>query len=108
MKILMVRPPVCQSMDQPRIPVIGKYNGLVCGKKRVKFRIRQTMRVLFLGLKCHQVDYIDHPYFQIGYVRAEKINCCKCLKCRDISGTCHNHVRFTSLIVACPLPDTDT
>ena len=50
MQIVMVGPPIGETMDQPRIAVIGEDDGLVGREQRIKVTVREPMRMFFLWL----------------------------------------------------------
>ena len=66
----MIRPPVGQAMDQPRISVIGEDHRPVRGEERVELDIGKAVRMLGFGLEFHQVHDIDNSNLQIGKVPA--------------------------------------
>src|SRR3974390_2859467 len=50
MNVIVAIAPVGQSVNQPRVTVKGKDDGLVCRKENVKLAIRDAMRMLVLRL----------------------------------------------------------
>src|SRR3974390_1627812 len=60
--VIVPSAPVGQSVNQPRVTVKGKDDGLVCRKRNIKLAIRDAMRMLVLRLECHQIDDVNHAY----------------------------------------------
>ena len=65
------------------------------------------MRVLSVRLQLEQVNHIYEADFQIGEFISEKRGCRERFLRRDIARASHHYIRFLSLIVARPAPDTD-
>src|SRR6476620_10981589 len=63
-QILVVCPPVRESMDQPGVAVEGEHDRLVLGEERNELPVTQAMRMLALRLQSQQVDDIDVPNLQ--------------------------------------------
>ena len=52
--------PVGQLVDQRMIAMESEDDGLILGKQRIVFRIRQTMRMHEIGLQLHKVNHVDY------------------------------------------------
>ncbi len=61
--VVMVGPPVCETVNQPRIAVEGEDHMLVLGEKCVEDLIAQTVRMLALRLQFHQINDVDDTDF---------------------------------------------
>src|SRR5437879_10833128 len=61
-----------------------------------------------LGLQGHQIDDIHDADFQTGKLPAENVDRGQRLKGRNVSSASHYYIRLNSLIVAGPLPDTNS
>ena len=57
-EIVVIRSPIGEAVDQPRVPVIGEDDRLIGCKHRVELRVGQTVRMLARRLKGHQVYHI--------------------------------------------------
>src|SRR6266702_3108504 len=60
------------------------------------------------GLNRHQVNHIEDPDLDVRKMLAQEIDRRKRLQCWDISCTGHHRIRFASLVVRGPLPDSDS
>ena len=83
-------------------------NRLVCCKQSVVLCVCQTVRMFCMLFQFHQVNYVDNADLQFRKCVTQDCYSCKSLKCRCVAAACHYEVRLLSLIVACPVPDTDT
>lgn len=66
--------------------------------------------MLTAWLQFHQVDNVDHAYFQLRKLAAQQLGRSQRLKCRHIAAT-HRHpiwpfAQVSCPVVAGPLPDT--
>src|SRR2546427_12915939 len=93
MEIVVTGAAVRQPVDQPRISVIGKDHRGIGAEHGIEFTIRKTMGVLARRLKCHQVDDIDHPYFDVGEMLTKEVDGGQCFKRGDIARTRHHRIR---------------
>src|SRR5208282_2972546 len=73
--VVVIRPPIGELVDEPRVSVEIENDGLVFGKQRVKVRIRETVRMLRIGLKPVQVNHVDEPNLKIRKVLAKNGHC---------------------------------
>src|SRR6185369_7620541 len=105
-QMIMSRTTISQPMDQPWVPVIGEDDRLVGAKHRIELAIRETMWLLGGRLKRHQVHYVDDANFEIWEMLTEQVNGGEGLQRGNIAGAGHHHVRFSTLIIARPGPDT--
>jgi hypothetical protein len=48
MEIIVIRPTICQAMNQPGIAVKGEDDGLVLGEEDVEVLVAQSVRMLAL------------------------------------------------------------
>src|ERR1700730_4008197 len=74
MKILMIGATISQSVNQRGVAVVGENNRLVGGEERIKFTVRQTVRMLTRSLQGHSIHHIHDPHFDIGKMLAQKID----------------------------------
>src|SRR5258705_9275799 len=81
---------------------------LIRGKQRVELFVGKTVRVLALRLKSHQIHSVDDANLQIGKALAQDVDSGKGLERRNVSGTGHYDIGFSSLIRAGPVPDTNS
>src|SRR5664280_2840364 len=95
-------------MDQPGVPMKAKDNKPVFREERIVIRFGEPMRVLGLRLQFHEIDDINYPDFQAGQMLAKDRNGSQYLQRRRVSATGHDHIRLGALVVAGPLPDTDS
>ena len=85
-----------------------KDDGLILGKQCVIIHIGQTVRMLIMRLQLHQVDYIDETDLDLRHIVTKDGNCCQRFLGRSITAASQYNIRLLTLIVACPIPDTDT
>ncbi len=86
----------------------GKDNRLVGCKQHVILGIGKSMWMFLRWLQFEQVDNIDHTDLEIRQFFSQDGYGSKCLQRRCITGTSHDHIRFTSLVIACPVNDAKT
>ena len=67
-----VGPAIGQPMHERGISVEAEDDMLIFGEKRIVIGFVQAVRVLARGLQPHQIDDIDHPYFQIWQMLGEE------------------------------------
>ena len=65
------------------------------------------MGMLCAGLQLHQVNHIDHPYFQIRQIFPQYGYSCKGFQRRSVAAAGHYDIRFIAPVIACPPPYTD-
>ena len=58
----MVRAPVGEAVDEPRVAVVGEDDGTVRREQRVKLRVGEPVRVLGVRLQPHEVDDVHDPH----------------------------------------------
>src|SRR6185503_19611376 len=107
-QMIMSGTTISQPMDQPWVPVISEDDRLVGAKHRIELAIRETMWMLAGRLKRHQVHYVDNANFEVGEMLTEQVNGGQSLQRRNIAGAGHHYVRFGTLIIAGPGPDTES
>ena len=59
------------------------------------------------GLQLHEVDNVDHPYFQIRQMLVHNGNGGERLQRGHVAAAGHDHVGRNALVVAGPRPDTN-
>src|SRR5215471_12201197 len=59
----VIRAPIGQPMDQPRVAVIGEDDRSVAREQRVEIAVRETMWMVLAGLQAHQVNDVDDSHF---------------------------------------------
>ncbi len=62
--VRVVRAPVGEPVDQPRVPVVGEDDRPVGGEEGVELAVGEPVRVLALRLEPHQVDDVHDPHLQ--------------------------------------------
>ncbi len=102
-----VFPFVGQLVDEGRIAVKGKDDGLVDGEDRVVGLLRQPVGVQIIGLQAHEVDHVYNPDFQLREVFAQDGHGGQSLQSRGIAAAGHDHIRLGALVVRGPVPDAD-
>jgi hypothetical protein len=102
----MISPCVGKPVYQPGVTVEVEDDRLVSRKQAVKVAVTKTVRVFSVRLELEEVNYIYKADFQIGEFTSEKRGCGECFLCRDISRASHHYIRFLSVVVAGPAPDT--
>ena len=70
-QVVVVRAPVRQPVDQPRIAVVREDDGAVDREERVELRVGEAVRMLALRLEAHQVDDVDDAHLQLGETIAQ-------------------------------------
>lgn len=60
------------------------------------------MRLARFRLQLKKIHHINNPNFQLQRLLVQNRHCCQCLR---ITGTCHNDIRFTVLIITCLVND---
>jgi hypothetical protein len=85
----------------------GEDDRLVPGDELVEVPIGKPVGMLGLGLQCHEVDRVDHPDLQLGWVGPQNGDRGQRLQCWHVTRAGHHHVGRAPLVVAGPLPDTD-
>jgi hypothetical protein len=66
MEIMMIRPVICQPMNQPWITVEVENGGLILGEKTVEIPIRKTMRMLRGRLETEEIDDVNKAKAETG------------------------------------------
>ena len=105
-EVRVVRAPVGQAVDQPRVAVVGEDDRPARREERVELGIGQPVRMLALRLQAHQVDDVHDAHLQVGQVPADQ------LRAATVSsvGTSPAQARTTSgsaFVAARPVPDPD-
>ena len=104
-QVPVVRPPVREAVDQPRIAVVREDDRPVGREDRVELRVGQAVWVLGVRLEAHQVDDVDDADHQVGKRLAQKRRRRKGLERRDVAGAREHDVRRAAAVVRGPLPD---
>src|SRR5437867_5005500 len=105
---MVIRASVGQPVDERWITMKREDDRFALREKRIEVMVAQTMRVLTLGLKSHQVDDINDANLQCGTMPAKQIDSGQRLQRGHVATTGHDYVRFTASIIAGPVPDADT
>src|SRR3981081_2605768 len=63
MQIVMVRAPVREPVNQPRVAVECKNDRFVGRENRVELMVGEAVRMFGCGLDCHQIDYVHEADF---------------------------------------------
>src|SRR6185437_16693574 len=105
MKIVVVRAPVREAMDQPRIAVIRKYDWFVGCEHRIEVAVRKRVRMFGWGLDRHQVHHINDADLDVRKVLAKQIDRRECLQSWNVPGAGHNDIWLRPLVSAGPFPN---
>src|SRR5246127_3850214 len=101
-----ILPSISQSMDQRGIAMKIKDDRLVDGKERVKVSVGQTVRMFRIGLQFEEIHHVDETNLQMGELLAQKGRGRKSFLGGDVSSRGEDQIRFPTLIIACPVPDS--
>ena len=104
--VVVVRAPVGEPVDQPRVAVVGEDDRPVGREERVEVAVGEAVRVLGVGLQPHQVDDVDDAHLQVGQLAAQDVDGGERLERRDVAAAGHDHVRV-AVVVRGPLPDAE-
>ena len=107
MDVVVVRSPVGEAVDEPRVAVVGEDHRLAVGEQRVELPLGEPVRVLGLRLQPHQVDDVDDPHLQLGQALAQERRGGDGLQRRNVPGAGEHDVRLVVALVRGPLPDAD-
>jgi len=105
MHVVVIRPAVRQSMDQPRVAVVREDDRPVGREEHVELLVAQPVRVLTLRLKLHQVHHVNHPDLEAREKLPEQLNGSQRFQRGDVAAAGHHDVRLATLVVAGPRPD---
>ena len=109
MDAAVIAAPVDQSVDQPRIPVIGEDHRLVGSEHHVELPVGHPVRVLAVVLQSHQVYDVDEPHLEIRNVLAQQIRGGQCLQGRHIAGGGQHDIGVAAVLLGTrPLPDAQS
>src|SRR6516225_8429732 len=92
-EVLMVIPPVSETVNEPGITMKRENDRLVRCEQRVESMVGQTVRVHASRLESHQINNVDNAYLQLRCVPAQNLDGCQCLEGRHIAATGHHHIR---------------
>ena len=106
-QVLVVRAPVGQAVDQPRVAVEGEDDRLVLGEQGVEIAVRQAVRMLARRLQLHQVHDVDDADLQLRQMLADQLDGGQRLQRRHVAAAGHDHVGLAALVVAGPFPDAE-
>jgi len=105
-QILVIRAPVGEAMNEPRIAVKVEDDGLVHGEQAVKIPVVKAVRMLALGLHTEQINDVDESDLQVGEMLAQHSGGRKRLLGWNVTTTSDDHVGLAPFIVARPFPNT--
>src|SRR5262249_28109657 len=95
-QLSVIRSPIGQAMDEPRIAVIGEYDWLVPGEEPIEFVVAQAVGMFFGRLQCHEIHYVDHPHPQLREESTQNLYCRQGLEGGHVTRTRHHDVRFAT------------
>ena len=104
--VVVVRAPVGEPVDQPRVAVVGEHDRPVGREERVELLIGEPVRMLAVGLQPHQVDDVDDPHLQFGQLAPDHVDRGERLQRGDVAAAGHDDVRI-AVVVRCPIPDPE-
>src|SRR5260370_5656097 len=107
-EIVVIGAGIREAVNEPRIAVIGKDDGLVGCEEGIEFTVGEAMRMFAGRLDGHQVDDVDDADFNVGEMLTEQIHGGKSFEGWNVTGAGHHHVGLRPLIVRSPLPNTDS
>ena len=108
MHIVVIAPPVGETVNQPGIAVVGEDDRLIDAEHRIEIPVRDSMRMLRRRLQSHEIDHVDDANLDVREVLTKQIHGSQSLESRHIASASHDRVRLTSLIGAGPRPDADS
>src|SRR5215469_7878166 len=108
MDVVVIRPSVCQPMNELRVAMEVEHHRLIYRKQGIEVAIRESVRMFAVGLQLEQIDHIDEANLQIRKLWPQKRNRSQSLLSRNIAGRGDDHVRFAGFVVAGPIPDPDS
>src|SRR6266516_7195991 len=98
-QVVVVRGPVGETVDQPRVAVVGEYDRPVGGEESVELPVGEPVGVLGLGLKPHQVDDVHDPNFELRQPLAQDRRRGKRLERRAVPAEAEHDVRLVPVVV---------
>ena len=66
MNVAVIGAPVGETMDEPRIAVVGEDHRSIGGEQGIELDVRQSVRMLGVRLQAHQVHHVDDTDLQVG------------------------------------------
>ena len=106
-QVLVVRPPVRQPVDQPRVAVEREDDRPVHREQAVKILVRQAVRVFGVRLEPEQIDHVDEPQLQVRELLPQHVRRGQRLLRRDVPGAREDHVRLPAPVGTRLRPDAD-
>lgn len=108
-KLVVAAAAIGQTVNQPRVTVVGEDHRPVGGEDRVVLAVAHAVWVQALRLQPHQVDDVDHPHHQFRDVLPQDGRRREDLQSRRVTGASEHHVGFGVVgFGARPLPDPGT
>ena len=95
-----------QAMNQRRIAVEGKDDGLVLREHAVEVFVGQAVRMLGDGLQRHQIHDVHNADFEIGNMLTQQRDGGQRLQRRHVTGAGHYDIGI-AVVVARPVPDAE-
>src|SRR4051812_44093646 len=108
MEVVLPLSLVRKTVDEPWVRVEVEDDGLVFGEDGAVFAIRQTVRMLLFWNQLKEIHDVDETNLQLRKMFAEESCRGQGLVRGDIPTGCHDDIGFLALVVAGPLPDTET
>ena len=106
-QIAVIRPAVGQPMNQKRVAVIRKDDGLVAREQEIEIRVAQPVWMFGGRLQPHEIDDVDHAHLEAGQVVPKDGRGGQGFERRHVARRGHDQIRLGAFIVARPLPDAD-
>ena len=106
-QVAVVRAPVGEAVDQPRVAVVGEDDRPVGREERVEDPVGEAVRMLALRLEAHQVDDVDDAHPQLRQVLAQDRGGGERLERRDVAAHASTTSRLAAFVVRGPVPDAE-
>lgn len=87
--------------------MVGKDDRFVCSEQGIEFPVGKSLWMFPVMLQRHQIDDIDHTDTQVGQMFPQDADSGQDFDGGNISGAGNDDIRFASLIIAGPSPDTN-
>ena len=105
--VVVVGAPVGETVDQPRIAVVGEDHRPAGREQGVELVVGEPVRVLAVRLQAHQVDDIDDTQPKLGQPLAQDRGRGERLERRHVSGAGEHDVGLDAVVARSPVPDPE-
>ena len=103
--VVLARPPVGESVDQPRVSVEGEDHRPVRREDGLEIAVRHAVRMFSAGQQFEEVHDVDDPDLHVGEVLPHQGGGGQTFYRRHVAAARHHHVGLGPLVVAGPVPD---